>query len=109
MRTHDKHVLMCVGPRCTAGGCEADTLFQVLGQAIDARHDLRVKRTRTHCFAVCRNGPLMVVYPEGVWYQQLNAEHIEKIVEEHLVNHRPVDALVFHRIGMGDTAKEEQA
>lgn len=56
MRTHHKHVLMCTGPRCTQDGAEAEALFKVLGQTIDACEGLRVKRTRTHCFAVCERG-----------------------------------------------------
>jgi hypothetical protein len=70
MRLHYKHVLMCTGPRCTENGQQAEAMFKQLGQAIDACDGLKVKRTRSHCFAVCKEGPIMVVYPEGVWYLQ---------------------------------------
>jgi len=65
MRTHNKHVLMCTGPRCSGNN---EAAFQQLGQKIDARPQLKVKRTRSNCFAVCKNGPILVVYPEGVWF-----------------------------------------
>ena len=106
MRRHDRHVLMCTGPRCTGNGGEAEAMFKVLGQAIDARDGLCVKRTRSHCFAVCREGPIAVVYPDGVWYRQVDAAAVERIVDEHLVNGRPVEALVFHRLGTGDVGQE---
>lgn len=102
MRTHYKHVLMCTGPRCTENGVEAEAMFKVLGQTIDAQPGLRVKRTRTHCFAVCKEGPIVAVYPEGVWYRRVDAAGIKRIVEEHLVGDCPVEPLIFHRLGLGD-------
>jgi (2Fe-2S) ferredoxin len=104
MRTHTRHVFMCVGPRCTEDGTRAQAMFEYMGTKIDALPDLRVKRTRTHCMVACRaEGPLMVVYPEGVWYNRLDEAAIESIVAQHLVRGEEVSALVFHRLGTGDT------
>ncbi|MCL1621666.1 (2Fe-2S) ferredoxin domain-containing protein [Ralstonia pseudosolanacearum] len=108
MRTHHKHVLMCTGPRCTQDDAEAEALFKVLGQTIDACEGLRVKRTRTHCFAVCKQGPLMVVYPDGVWYRNLDAASVRRIVDEHLAGGAPVEDRIFHRTGLGDVEPEPQ-
>jgi (2Fe-2S) ferredoxin len=102
MRTHSKHVLMCNGPRCTDGGKQAGMMFQQLGELIDSRPDLKVKRTRSHCFAVCKNGPVMVVYPEGVWYRCPDETVLERIVEEHLQGNNEVSDYVIHRLGEGD-------
>ncbi|MHB8353986.1 MAG: (2Fe-2S) ferredoxin domain-containing protein [Burkholderiales bacterium] len=109
MRIHQKHVLMCTGPRCTEGGVQAETLFKRLGQLIDARDELQVKRTRTHCFTVCKNGPIMVVYPDGVWYHHLDETAIERIVSEHLEADQPVESHIFHRIGEGDVIQEKHS
>jgi len=49
--------------------------------------------TNTGCFGICDKGPIAVVYPEGIWYGNLTEDDIEKIVEEHLVNGNPVEAL----------------
>ena len=104
MRAHNRHVLMCVGPRCTENGAEAQSMFKRLGEKIDALPELRVKRTRTHCMVACRNGgPLMVVYPEGVWYRCVDPQSLDRIVTEHLVGGREVSDLIFHRLGEGDT------
>lgn len=102
MRTHDKHVLMCTGSRCSAHNTEADSSFQQLGQKIDARPQLTVKRTRSNCFAVCKNGPILVVYPEGVWYSCPDETVLERIVSEHLEQGNEVSEQVFHRLGTGD-------
>ena len=102
MRTHTRHVLMCTGPRCTEGGVQAEIIFQRLGEKIDLRPELKVKRTRSNCFAVCRQGPILVVYPEGVWYHCVDEAVLERIVVEHLEGGREVSEHIFHRVGEGD-------
>ena len=105
MRAHNRHVFMCVGPRCTENGTEAQSMFERLGEKIDALPELRVKRTRTHCMVACRNqGPLMVVYPEGVWYRCVDTAALDRIVTDHLVGGHEVSDLIFHRLVDGDTA-----
>jgi len=102
MRTHFRHVLMCTGPRCTEGGAQAEAMFQRLGEEIDARPHLKVKRTRSHCFTVCRDGPILVVYPDGVWYRRVDETALQHIVTEHLEGGCEVSEYVFHRLGKGD-------
>jgi (2Fe-2S) ferredoxin len=103
MRTHTRHILMCTGPLCTEGGVAAEAMFKRLGDSIDARPNLRVKRTRTHCMVVCKNkGPLVVVYPEGVWYQCKDEVALNRIVTEHLEQGQLVEDLIFHKLGEGD-------
>ncbi|WP_332878836.1 (2Fe-2S) ferredoxin domain-containing protein [Massilia sp. S19_KUP03_FR1] len=108
MRTHNRHVFMCVGPRCTEDGTRAQAMFEYMGTKIDAQPELRVKRTRTHCMVACRTeGPLMVVYPEGTWYQRLDEAAIDRIIDVHLVGGAEVKDLVFHRLGTGDTEPQD--
>ena len=90
------------GSRCTQGGKQSETMFQKLGELIDNRPGLKVKRTRSHCFAVCKNGPIMVVYPEGVWYRCTDETVLERIVEEHLQGDNEVSEHIIHRLGVGD-------
>jgi (2Fe-2S) ferredoxin len=99
---------MCVGPRCTEDGIKAQAMFELMGEKIDARPELRIKRTRTHCMVACRNqGPILVVYPEGVWYRCDNETALERIVIEHLVGGCEVGELIFHRLGEGDICPVE--
>jgi (2Fe-2S) ferredoxin len=109
MRAHTRHVLMCVGPRCTENGERAQAVFEFMGEKIDALPELRVKRTRTHCMVACRaQGPVMVVYPEGVWYNRVDEAAVERIVQQHLLGGEEVSDLIFHRLGEGDTCSAQE-
>lgn len=95
-----RHVLVCVKGRCAETG-RSEQLFDALRDRLAAagldEGARRVKRTKCHCFAICKEGPIVVVYPDGVWYCRVTPEALDRIVDEHLVGGRPVEELVFHR------------
>lgn len=94
---------MCVGPRCTQDGVASQAMFELLGKKIDARPELRIKRTRTQCMLACRfGGPVLVVYPDGVWYRCVDEAAVDRVIAEHLEGGREVAELMFHRLGEGD-------
>ncbi len=107
MRTHVKHVLVCTGPRCDVEEIQAHALFHRLGEMIDARPNIKTKRTRTQCVMACQNGPIVVVYPDGVWYHRVDEKALERIVTEHLEGGREVTEHVFHRLYEGDVCPLE--
>jgi (2Fe-2S) ferredoxin len=95
------HLLVCTGPRCAPA--ESEALFERLGERLRA-HGLasgpeRAKRTRCSCFAVCRDGPILVVYPGGTWYARVTPERLERIVVEHLKGGVPVREAMVHPAG----------
>ena len=102
MDAYSRHVLVCVGSFCSPDrrGRELYTLLPSLLQ----REGLlfgptRVKRGETPCLGVCAGGPIVVVYPEGIWYAAVTPPLLERIVVEHLRDGKVVEEAVFYRLG----------
>lgn len=101
MDPYSRHVLVCTGAHCSPER-RGRALYSRLAELLEREGLLfgphRVKRGETPCLGVCEGGPVMVVYPEGVWYNAVTPHLLERIVREHLGAGRVVDEAVFHRI-----------
>jgi (2Fe-2S) ferredoxin len=101
MDPYSRHIIVCTGGFCSPDR-SGRALYSQLATLLQ-REDLlfgprRVKRGETPCLGVCEAGPIVVVYPEGVWYARVTPELLERIVVEHLRDGKVVEEAVFHRL-----------
>jgi (2Fe-2S) ferredoxin len=96
MPLHEKHVFVCTGSDCRKGG--AKKVCKALKRAV-AASDLkkRVRVIEADCFDQCNHGPMVVVYPDAVWYAHMDADDAEELVRSHLVEGKPLRRRLYRR------------
>jgi len=103
-----RHVFVCTGKSCS--GNDSLAVRDAFERELRARELQYGKISKgcspkgsvvlTECGSVgfCAVGAAVMVYPDGVWYAQVRASDVPEIVEEHLVNNRPVERLALLKI-----------
>ncbi|MEJ2723953.1 MAG: NADH-quinone oxidoreductase subunit NuoF [Deltaproteobacteria bacterium] len=102
MSTYRMDLLLCGGTGCRASGSEE--IKEALKKELAKQGlDREIRLIETGCNGFCAQGPVMLVQPEGIFYQKLKPRHVPHLVEEHFLKGRPVAELQYKEPASAET------
>lgn len=94
------HVFFCINQREDGKQCCAGSGSQAMREyakkrikALDMNGEGKVRINNSGCLDRCEEGPVVVVYPEGVWYTYVDEHDVEEIIDQHLCRGQIVERL----------------
>lgn len=91
----EKEILVCAGTGCISS--KSSEFVDSLKEELEKNHLTdQVNIVKTGCFGLCAQGPIVIIYPEGIFYHQVQPKHAKKIVSDHLLKGKLVEKLLYH-------------
>jgi (2Fe-2S) ferredoxin len=98
----EHHVFFCLNQRAGGAACCMDNGAEAAFDHMKSRvkklglsGQSKVRINRAGCLDRCGEGPLLVIYPQAIWYTFVDNDDIDDIIESHLINGKVVERLVI--------------
>jgi (2Fe-2S) ferredoxin len=98
----EKHIFICTNQRAPGEkkscgeACGMELVKEFKKQIKEKGLAKKIRAQKTGCLDACEYGPSMVIYPEGIFYGGVTPGDIKEILDEHILNNRPVERLVIN-------------
>ncbi|OEH84642.1 2Fe-2S ferredoxin [Desulfuribacillus stibiiarsenatis] len=99
-----KHIFVCSSSRINGqqkGFCHSKDSVNLVETFMEELMDRgisgEVMVTNTGCLAICEKGPIVIVYPENIWYGNVSDDDVEEILDEHIEGGKPVERLMIFK------------
>jgi (2Fe-2S) ferredoxin len=104
-KIYDRHIFICTNqrpanaPRPSCGEEHGIALVIAFKKAIkDKELDMPIRAQKTGCFDLCESGPMVAVYPDAIFYKNVQLEDVQEIVDEHIAGGKPVERLRYRKV-----------
>ena len=97
---YHKHIFICTNQRAanadrrSCGEAHGMEIVDAFKKKLKEKNlPIRVRAQRAGCLDICDFGQTVAIYPEGIFYIGVELSDVDEIIEEHIVNNRPVERL----------------
>jgi (2Fe-2S) ferredoxin len=96
MKPIQRHILFCDGSDCKKKGNKK--AYKAMKKSLKDAKQPFARCSKTKCLGACKHAPVMVVYPDGIWYTGIKKDDVQRIVAKHIVDGNIEEDSVLHQM-----------